>query len=153
MPVTFTLLAIFRIMISAHAYPTFELSNACSCWQKLLLESESWGSVRKSPTVQNPLRYLTLPSNFQRCAAVGKKLLLESESWGSVRKSPTVRKPPSLPYIGILFDWYLVRGYVPCGACRSPRPSDDQTMCCIRGCDLPHPPLRLQKTLAIDLYI
>ena len=38
-------------MVSTCAYPTFELSNVTLLLAKLLLESECWGDVGKSPTV------------------------------------------------------------------------------------------------------
>ena len=37
-------------MVSTYAYSTFELSNAVLLLAKLLLESESWSHVWKSPT-------------------------------------------------------------------------------------------------------
>ena len=36
-----------------HTLPS-NFPTLCSCWQKLFLESESWGRVRKSPTVRKP---------------------------------------------------------------------------------------------------
>jgi len=46
-------------MVGTYAYPTFKLSNAVQLLVKLLLESESWDRVRKSPTVwkSSPLSY------------------------------------------------------------------------------------------------
>ena len=38
-------------MVSAHAYPTFELT-LCSCYQKLLPESENWGRVPEIPLLR-----------------------------------------------------------------------------------------------------
>jgi len=39
----------FQFMVSAHAYPTFELSNAAPLLAKRLVESESCSGVRKAP--------------------------------------------------------------------------------------------------------
>jgi len=49
----------FWLMVSAHAYSTLELSDAVPLLAKLLLESESWGHVWKSPTLRksSPLPY------------------------------------------------------------------------------------------------
>jgi len=43
-------------MVSTYAYPTFKLSNAVLVLllAKLLLESESWGRVQKSPPLPYP---------------------------------------------------------------------------------------------------
>jgi len=61
--IRFTLLAILLIYGSRYAYSTFELSNAVPLSAKLLLESESCGRVRKSPTVRkSPPPYLKLQS-------------------------------------------------------------------------------------------
>ena len=51
----------FNFMVSTYAYSTFELSNAVLLLAKLLLESESWSHVWKSPTVRKSSR-LSYPS-------------------------------------------------------------------------------------------
>jgi len=48
----------FQLMVTAHTYPTLQLSDAVP-WLANLVENESWGHVRKSPTLWKspPLPY------------------------------------------------------------------------------------------------